>query len=1309
MHELLFQSTETQPTPGYAYHRILLDDQGEPRDFEILEANEVFLEMTGLSGCVGECITDVFPGILTEPFDWIQAFGQVARQGITLETRQRLVAWEKQLLVKAYSPQKDYFVTLISSLPMGTLEESYLDHCFNLSLDLLCIIDNEGKWVRANDRWREVLGADESQLRGGGYLAWVHPDDHEKTRAAFSSLKEKKAFSSLANRCFSKKDGQYRVFDWCAAVDTSHYFIAGRDITLEMQKKESIEELVRISQEFLHTCCEHVDDNRIADAAARICGADRVIFNRYDSTSGEYRVAAVSGDDEQAERMIRCLTLYDSKWIDSRQQKRESERAEYDNVRQMISGSLPEIAIADLEACCPAGKVVALDIVGGQKKLGELILFSRPDGTLREEQFLQIYTQMVGQLLYRVHMERAVSSSETYLKEAHKLAGLGRWEWDHATSRVKLEENIYSVCGLFEGLLDVSYRAALERVHPDDRKRVFLEDLEHQKDGSPYETTYRVWDDQGALRWIQENGCTILDEDGVALRTVGSIQDISKLKNTEETIETLLYENQTIFNGAQDALFLIRVQPDGQHKLTRYNEAFARKTGIGEDGPQARAYDSLWVEKYSKSFAAQFSACIAAGVPLTYEQELGLPAGERIWKITLTPVVREGRVEHIVGCGQDVTKQRRAERGLREHMDFNEKLVDLLALQGTTAEEYLHAVLNHALAFTRSGRGFILLWDQAENRPGIGVCSDDDGSLAQSGRFLLECGILDEVVNTKKPLMVDNSRKYTFEDGEQRQETELLRVFIMPVVENGVLVAVVGVADKKEDYGAEDNMRLQLLIKNVWARAQRERSDDLLRREKEMLQTMLHSIDDGILATDQNGEILLINEQAKRLTGWAGEEAIGQPLHEVFKVIRDRTREPFKYPIEMVLHSGRTVTLNKDSILLSREGREYGISESASPIQGKDGRVSGVVLAFRDITLEKQKLNDIEYLNYHDALTGLYNRTFFEKEVRRLDETSNLPLSVVMADVNGLKLTNDAFGHAFGDKLLQKAAQVMRECCRQDDVIARIGGDEFVLLLPKTDEQSAGRVVARINEYCSKMQVGSVALSISFGWETKSHEEEEMAAVQKKAEDRMYRRKLFDSPSMRGRTITAITQTLYETHEREELHSRRVSHICELMAQELGMNDREVKELTTAGLLHDIGKIAIDGRILNKLGPLSEDEWRDIRRHPEIGYRILGSVNDLSDIANCVLAHHERWDGMGYPQRLKGEETLLPARIIALADAFDAMISERPYGRVHTQEEAMLELCKNSGTQLDPYLVEVFQRLFEKGTFNFEALGSKRP
>ena len=444
---------------------------------------------------------------------------------------------------------------------------------------------------------------------------------------------------------------------------------------------------------------------------------------------------------------------------------------------------------------------------------------------------------------------------------------------------------------------------------------------------------------------------------------------------------------------------------------------------------------------------------------------------------------------------------------------------------------------------------------------------------------------------------------------------------------------------------------------------------------------------------DETGRVvdyrfLDVNESFERMLGMRREDMIGRTVLELFPELE-------KIWIEKYGHVALTGEYLQYEDYFKTYDRYYDV------IAYCPEHLKFAVIA-TDITHRKRIENElkrekarIEFLSYHDHLTGLYNRRFFEEELVRLDQPENLPLTIVMADVNGLKLTNDAFGHVIGDELLKKVAAVIEKQCRPQDIAARLGGDEFVLLLPRTDIAQAASIVKDIKNATATESVHAINLSISFGLETKTDTAEEIRETFKKAEDYMYKVKLFESPSMRGKTVGVIINTLHEKNKREEQHSLRVSVLCQRLAEAVGLPEGIVQELKTTGLLHDIGKIAIEETILNKPDMLTEYEWEEVKRHPEIGYRILSSVNDMSEMAEYVLAHHERWDGSGYPKGLKGEEIPLLARIITIADAYDAMTSDRPYRGPLSEEKVIAELKNNAGIQFDPELIAIFLVLFK--------------
>jgi len=342
------------------------------------------------------------------------------------------------------------------------------------------------------------------------------------------------------------------------------------------------------------------------------------------------------------------------------------------------------------------------------------------------------------------------------------------------------------------------------------------------------------------------------------------------------------------------------------------------------------------------------------------------------------------------------------------------------------------------------------------------------------------------------------------------------------------------------------------------------------------------------------------------------------------------------------------------------------------------------------ITEQKEKQAFIEYLSHHDHLTQLYNRRYYEDAMKKFNVKESLPFTLIMADVNGLKLTNDAFGHDTGDKLLVLVANAIKDAFDDGTVVARIGGDEFVVLLPNTSFEDASDITELLRYRLSKSDFKNGIVSVSFGLHTRTKLDEPVEDLFVMAEDQMYRRKLSEGSSMRNETIKLIMTTLFEKNVREEQHCERVSELCRQIGIALNLSIDDIKELSTAGLLHDIGKIGIDETILNKDGKLSPEEWVQIKKHPEIGYQILRSINEFAQIATYILYHHERLDGTGYPVGLSHEAIPLQAKILYIADAYDAMTSDRTYQTGRTQEYAVSEIKKYIGTQFDLEIAKVF-------------------
>jgi len=348
------------------------------------------------------------------------------------------------------------------------------------------------------------------------------------------------------------------------------------------------------------------------------------------------------------------------------------------------------------------------------------------------------------------------------------------------------------------------------------------------------------------------------------------------------------------------------------------------------------------------------------------------------------------------------------------------------------------------------------------------------------------------------------------------------------------------------------------------------------------------------------------------------------------------------------------------------------------------------------IVEQKRTEEEIRYMSFHDILTGLYNRAFLDEEIKRLDSSRQFPISIIMLDLNGLKLVNDTYGHEQGDEMLQKTAETLQKSCRQEDIIGRWGGDEFVILLPRTPQEKALEISRRIHENCQGSYVQEVPLSIAFGVAEKSDEKINIADTLSEAEDNMYQQKLSESRSTRSAILHTLLQTLATKSFETQEHTRRMQEVARKIGEKLELTQAEMNRLSVLITLHDIGKINLSEEILTKKGSLTEKEWEEMKRHPATGYRIARATEEFSHVAEDILAHHEHYDGRGYPQGLKGKNIPLLARITAIADAYEVMANGRPYKEALTPQEIREEFKRCAGTQFDPELVEIFLPLLKK-------------
>jgi len=463
--------------------------------------------------------------------------------------------------------------------------------------------------------------------------------------------------------------------------------------------------------------------------------------------------------------------------------------------------------------------------------------------------------------------------------------------------------------------------------------------------------------------------------------------------------------------------------------------------------------------------------------------------------------------------------------------------------------------------------------------------------------------------------------------------------------------------------------------------AKRKKADAELARTQAHKLALLKTIPDLIVLFDSNGIFLDYNQPANFDLYAPPEQFMGKSISDIFP---PELAQQVLAQLKQTINSGDS-KLIEYQLLQNNQAYYF----EARFVKSGDDEILAII---RDITHKKQTEQELEYLSLHDALTEVYNRTYLEKEILRVYSRDYKSVGVVVCDVDGLKLINDTLGHHAGDELLKVVAKILQSCATAPDVVARIGGDEFAILVLDPDQQKMTELATAIKISVEKYNETNLKLplSLSIGWASDFTACSDIDALFKVADNNMYRGKMHQILSMHSRIVQAMMQALEARDFITEGHADRLQKLVEDLARKLQLSAPMIADLKLLAKFHDIGKVGIPDNILFKSSRLTPDEFTIMRHHCEIGFRIAKSVPDLAPIAEWILKHHEWWNGQGYPLNLAGEEIPLTCRILAIADAFDAMTNDRPYRKAMNYEEAIDEIRGCAGTQFDPVLTEPF-------------------
>ncbi|MGE4453638.1 MAG: diguanylate cyclase [Sphaerochaeta sp.] len=676
---------------------------------------------------------------------------------------------------------------------------------------------------------------------------------------------------------------------------------------------------------------------------------------------------------------------------------------------------------------------------------------------------------------------------------------------------------------------------------------------------------------------------------------------------------------------------------------------------------------------------------VEAQVPLVQENQWD----GRMYHTTKFPLLLPGGTIGLGALVLDVTERRHQEQILKDNLERAAKFSQLLSSSIKNPTDKLETALN--MVCVQSGSALALLLLINESTASMRIIRTGDGKdhyhIPLQGSIPIPESILErykEQAGENSFFIVNEERR-----GEPllsylaNEETTIQRMLACICKVDDEPSGILILADCERPYRDAEGFQFQLLFSGIWANVLKAEKEHALQASQKSLRLILDSTAEGIFGTNAEGLCTFCNASCLRLLGYTDErELLGRNMHQL---VHHSTKEGIAIeeatcPIRSSLVKGVGLSIESEGFW-RKDGSWFAVLCYSYP-QMQDGNVIGSVITFLDNTERQQNLEKIAFLSFHDQLTGLYNRSYADEAMIRLDTEEHFPLSIIIGDVNGLKLTNDIFGHTSGDRLLITIAKCLRTACRTSDMVSRIGGDEFLLLLPRTDSEEADEIIKRIEGQLEKERVEVGKRSISLGSATKTAAQQTIQSVFDQAEDQMYRRKTLRRAETQKQQLQRLREMLWEKAPSERHHAMQVKNHAAHLAELLGLNDEEKSRLMRAGFYHDIGKVVLDPALIiaKKRDALMQKNYQE---HVSAGYRILNMFSETVDLAPLVLHHHEWWDGSGYLKGLKGAEIPFYSRILRLAEVW-----EREHLDLATPEKIKEVLRELAGIEVDPYLVE---------------------
>lgn len=760
---------------------------------------------------------------------------------------------------------------------------------------------------------------------------------------------------------------------------------------------------------------------------------------------------------------------------------------------------------------------------------------------------------------------------------------------------------------------------------------------------------------------VSARATPLYDDYGNLVGAIETITDLSERLKTLRELQESEEKYRNIIESLEDGYFEVNI-PGEFLLINRYLHTvlgYSREELMGQsfrkvmDGDNARKTRKAFIQVYQTRELRK-----------SFDWEVRRKDGTSIFvETTILPIIDiHNEVVGFRGIVRDITERKNNEEALR---DSEQKLQERVT--------YLNALI--------------------QNLNELFITYDLDGKITFVNKKVLDVSgyRAEDLLGQHVTLFVpEDCRKQVKEETGSRIRSGQGATYELPMrVSNGsYLLTRINSTPIRDEYGEiEGGM---ILAEDITAtrKAQRE-----LAASEKRYRAIVQDQTELICRFLPDFSITFANDAFCRYFNLCEGEVIGEkiPCHNLLQSARDN------FLHELYKITDQDPVRNFEQVVHLEKDQDNWLSWTLRAIFNERGEVIEYQGVGRDITISKQAEKQLIYMSTHDGLTGLYNRLYFEQQMQMIQNNNYQQAGLIICDVDGLKLVNDTLGHATGDNVLCQTADIIKSCFRREDIIARIGGDEFAILLPGADNEVTLQAIERIRNRIRIYNIDAdIPISMSIGAGSKGASAVSMNDIFIEADNNMYREKLHSSNSARSAIVQTLTNALKERDYITEGHAERLQVLVIKIAQSLGMEER-INDLRLFAQFHDIGKVGVPDAILFKTGPLTEDERRVMQRHCEIGQRIALSAPEMADISDWILKHHEWWNGQGYPLGLKERDIPLECRILAVADAYDAMISHRPYRQAMSHQEAMDELQRFAGIQFDPEIVAIFCALDRSG------------